>query len=94
MTPQRRRAHDRLANVRMHAAGEAVNALAAAYEEIEYLRPALVAARRACDAKSGEARNVALEALFDVVAATRHLQVEMPSERVSDLAREVVKGSV
>ena len=75
MTPERRRAHERLSGVRMHVAGEAVNALADAYEQIEYLRPALVAARAACDAKSGQARNEALEALFNVVAVTRHLEV-------------------
>ena len=73
MTPERRRAHERLEGKRVqwHVAGEPIAVVLEAYEEIEHLRPDVDIAKALVDAKSGEARALAIEAIFGAVEKLR-----------------------
>jgi hypothetical protein len=57
--------------VQWHVPTEAVAATISALTEVEHTRPVVEAAKVLVDAKSGEARALAIEAIFDAVARLR-----------------------
>lgn len=72
MSPERRRAWERLRALPVPLTFSTVNAaLVDAYEEVEHTRPIVDVAKALVDAKSGEARALAIEALFGAVAKLR-----------------------
>jgi hypothetical protein len=73
MTPERERAWEsvKALAVQWHIPSAAVSATLAALEEVEHVRSVVELAKALVDAKSGEARAVAIESLFDAVANLR-----------------------
>ncbi len=73
MTPERRRALDRLEarRVRWYSPSEPITVLTEAYEEIEHMRPVIDAAKALVAAKSGEQRALAIERIFAAVEKLR-----------------------
>lgn len=73
MTPELHRAWEIVGElaVKWHEPSAAVSATVAALEEVEHLRPIVDLTKALVDAKSGEQRARALEALFPAVAKLR-----------------------